>query len=105
LQLQDNFRFEIPFGEMSVPFMPIKQHYAHRRRPVMPVFPQKMPGRIVIYAKDVENITGRKQRASRKLLQNIREKYGKQPGDFVTVREFCLHTGIAEDEVRDFLLD
>ena len=71
----------------------------------MPVFSQKMPRRIVIYAKDVENITGRKSRAARKLLQTIREKNGKQRDAFVTVKEFCLHTGIGEEEVKDFLLD
>ena len=67
-------------------------------------FSQKMPGRIVIYAKDVENITGRKSRAARKLLQRIREKNNKQEDAFVTVKEFCLYTGISESEVKDFLL-
>jgi hypothetical protein len=67
--------------------------------------PQKMPKRIVIYAKDVENITGRKPRTARKLLHRIREQNGKQKDAFVTVKEFCLYTGIEEDEVREFLLD
>lgn len=66
---------------------------------------KKMPKRIVIYAKDVENITGRKARAARKLLCRIREHNQKQRDAFVTVKEFCLYTGITEAEVRDFLLD
>ena len=85
--------------------MPLKHIYALGCRPVMPVVPQKMPRRIVIYAKDVENMTGRKSRASRKLLQKIREKYGKDKDAFVTVKEFCLFTGIGEEEVTPFLLD
>jgi hypothetical protein len=71
----------------------------------MPHLPKKMPKRIVIYAKDVENITGRKTRAARKLLHRIREKNNKQKDAFVTVKEFCLYTGIGEEEVREFLLD
>ena len=71
----------------------------------MPVMTHKMPRRIVIYAKDVENMTGRKSRASRMLLQRIREKLGKERDAFVTVKEFCLFTGIAEEEVVKFLLD
>lgn len=71
----------------------------------MPILLQKMPKRIVIYAKDVENITGRKPRTARKLLEQIRLKFGKQKEQFVTVREFSLYTGIDEDLVREFLLD
>jgi len=67
--------------------------------------PQKMPKRVVVYAKDVENITGRKERAARKVLQKIRELVGKPKDGFVTVREFSLYTGIDEDLVREFLLD
>ncbi len=85
--------------------MPLMPVYACLRRSIMPVVPQKMPRRIVIYAKDVENMTGRKSRASRKLLQRIREKNGKDKDAFVTVKEFSLFTGIGEEEVMNFLLD
>ena len=50
---------------------------------------QKMPNRIVVYARDVENMTGRKPRTARKLLQDIRTKYNKEKDAFVTIREFC----------------
>jgi len=70
----------------------------------MPILQQKMPKRIVVYAKDVENITGRKPRTARKLLEQIRQKFGKQKDQFVTVREFSLYTGIDEDLVREFLI-
>lgn len=59
--------------------------------------------RIVIYRKDVENITGLKAQAARKLLSGIREKLGKKGNEFVTVSEFCACTGLAEDKVLPFL--
>jgi hypothetical protein len=64
---------------------------------------QKIPTRIVIYAKDVMIITGRKERAAWKLLATIRKKYRKQKGQFVTIDEFCEHTGIKQDIVKPFL--
>ena len=85
--------------------MPLMPERVPICRPNMPEMLHKMPRRIVIYAKDVENITGRKSRASRMLLQRIREKLGKEPNAFVTVKEFCEFTGIAEAEVKDFLRD
>ena len=64
---------------------------------------QKIPGRIVIYAKDVINITGRKERAAWKLLAQIRKKYNKEKGQFVTIDEFCEFTGIKEERVQPFM--
>ncbi len=64
---------------------------------------QKMPNRIVVYAKDVENMTGRKPRTARKLLQDIRTKCNKEKDAFVTIREFAAHTGIDEELIREFL--
>jgi len=57
---------------------------------------EKIPTRIVIYAKDVMIITGRKERAARKLLAQIRKKYKKKKGQFITVMEFSEYTGIGE---------
>jgi hypothetical protein len=67
--------------------------------------PKRIPKRIVLYAKDVENITGKKTRTAANLLQRIREQNKKPKNAFVTVKEFCRFTGIPEDEVREFLLD
>lgn len=65
---------------------------------------QTIPKRIVIYAKDIMNITGRKERAARKLLAKIRKKYKKKTGDFLTVKEFCEFTGFEEKHVKEFLI-
>jgi hypothetical protein len=64
---------------------------------------EKIPVRICIYAKDVINITGRKERAAWKLLARIQKKYKKKKGQFVTVKEFSDFTGIAEDNIYPYL--
>jgi hypothetical protein len=66
---------------------------------------RKLPLRVVIYPKDVENITGRSDRTARKLLQNIRNALGKPATSFVTVKEFCAFYGIDEELVYEFLGD
>lgn len=64
---------------------------------------QTIPNRIVIYAKDIMNITGRKERAARKLLAQIRKKYKKKKGEFISVDEFCEFTTLKQESVREFL--
>ena len=65
---------------------------------------QTIPNRIVIYAKDIMNITGRKERAARKLLAKIKKKYKKERGEFLSLTEFCNFTGLAESQVKEFLI-
>jgi hypothetical protein len=60
---------------------------------------------LVIYVKDIENITGRKSTAARKLLSNIRKKFDKKRNEFITVHEFSLYTGIDEETVYELLKD
>ena len=57
------------------------------------------PCRLVIYAKDVQRITGRCERSSYALLQQIRKYYRKDRRAFVTVEEFCVYTGLREEDV------
>ena len=66
---------------------------------------QKVPTRICIYAKDVVNLTGRKERAAWKLLAQIRKKHNKGKGQFVTIREFSDYTGIAVEDIQRSLVD
>ena len=63
-----------------------------------------LPPRLVIYAKDVMNITGRKERTAQKLLAEIRKKLNKAGHAFVSVEEFCAYTGLKEERVREFLV-
>ena len=62
-----------------------------------------LPTRIVIYAKDIMNITGRRERTVRRIMSRIRKKYGKGKEAFITVEEFCEHTGLKEEKVQPFL--
>ncbi|RYZ20388.1 MAG: hypothetical protein EOO10_23290 [Chitinophagaceae bacterium] len=62
-----------------------------------------VPNRVVVYPKDVANITGLRPRAARKLLSLIRQKLQKDRSAFITVRDFAGVTGISEDIVQTFL--
>ncbi|MDX2189308.1 MAG: hypothetical protein SFY32_05555 [Bacteroidota bacterium] len=63
----------------------------------------RIPNRIVIYTKDIQNITGRKERTARKLMSELKRKVGKQEYGFLTVEEFCKLTGFKEEQIRPFL--
>lgn len=62
-----------------------------------------IPKRVVIYVRDVRNITGRSESGARALLQKIREELGKKPNQCITIMEFCEYTGIEEETVREFM--
>ena len=62
-----------------------------------------IPNRIAIYAKDIQNITGRSERTSRKMLAAIRKRLNKQKGEFITVEEFCNYSGFKMEQVEIFL--
>jgi hypothetical protein len=53
-----------------------------------------IPRRVVIYSKDVSNITGLSSMASRKLLRDIRNHLGKCKVSFITMTGFNTHPGI-----------
>ncbi len=59
--------------------------------------------RICIYPKDIQLITGRSERYGRKLLCEVREYFGKQPHQFVTVEEFAEYAGLEVEAVRGFI--
>ena len=63
----------------------------------------KIPPRIIIYAKDVENITGRRRRTAYLLMQKIKAHYRKTNEDCITITEFCMYMKIEEKLVREFL--
>lgn len=66
---------------------------------------QTIPNRIVIYAKDIMNITGRRERAARKLLAQIRKHYNKRKADFISIDEFCEYTSLKKESVTVFLVN
>ena len=55
--------------------------------------------RICIYPKDIQLITGKSQRYGRLVIQKIKEKYAKEKKQLVTIEEFCLYTGLKQENV------
>jgi hypothetical protein len=64
---------------------------------------RRAPVRAVIYIKDVMMITGKKLTAARNLYYSVLEAFQKQPGQFVTLQEFSLYTGISEEVIASYL--
>jgi hypothetical protein len=59
--------------------------------------------RIVIFPKDVSNITGVKPRTAQLVLQKIRTYYNKQKNAYITLMEFCQFMNMEEEVVREYL--
>jgi len=61
----------------------------------------KIPKRVVIYATDIEMLTGLCTRSVYRLMSKIRVAYGKKPRAFITIDEFCDYTGIGRELVLE----
>ena len=59
--------------------------------------------RACIYPKDIQCITGRSERYGRKLLNEIKAHFGKQPHQFVTINEFSEYSGIEVDIINQYI--
>ena len=62
-----------------------------------------MQTRIVIYAKDIMNITGKCERTARRIIAAIKKRRDKHANAFITVDDFCQFTGLKEEFVAAFL--
>ena len=61
--------------------------------------------RVVVYPKDVQRITGKSEKYSRRLLVLVKARFAKEPHQFVSVNDFCQYTGLAPEQVYMFLND
>ncbi|MBK3519931.1 hypothetical protein [Carboxylicivirga marina] len=61
--------------------------------------------RLCVYPKDVQRITGKSEKSSRRLLHSIKETLGKKEHQFITLDEFAQHTGIKEELIKQYLSD
>ena len=59
--------------------------------------------RIIIYQKDIQRITGKKEKACRNLLKRIKKSLNKTEESFISLDEFCIYTGLEREEVEAFL--
>jgi hypothetical protein len=60
---------------------------------------------MIIYPKDVQRITGKSNRYGRQLLNKIKMQLSKEPHQFISVEEFCQFTGLASEQVIQYLND
>lgn len=60
--------------------------------------------RACIYPKDIQCITGRSERFGRRLINQMKEHFGKQPHQFITAQEFSEYSGIDQEIVEEYLM-
>ena len=62
-------------------------------------------GRIVIYPKDVQRMTGKSEKYCRLLLKKIIRATGKESHQFVSIEDFSGYTGLSMDLINQQLVD
>lgn len=65
----------------------------------------KISGRVVIYPKDVQRLTGKSEKSSRILLKKIKESKEKAQHQFVSIEDFAEYTGITINLIKQHLAD
>ncbi len=50
--------------------------------------------RVCVYTNDIQLITGKSERQSRNILNNIKQFYKKEKHQLVTIEEFCNYMGL-----------
>jgi hypothetical protein len=68
-----------------------------------PMESHKIPGRMVVFTRDVQNLTGYCRRTSKRMLDRVRLAYAKDSRDLVTINEFCSFYNLEEEEVRRYM--
>jgi predicted transcriptional regulator of viral defense system len=61
--------------------------------------------RSCIYPKDVQRITGKSERYSRKLLKKLKVKLKREQHQYVTIDEFAEYAGLDSDLVKKYITD
>ncbi len=56
--------------------------------------------RVVIYPKDIMQITGKSERYSREILRKIKTLHNKQKHQLVSLQEFCDFIGLNSEEIE-----
>jgi len=59
--------------------------------------------RLCIYPKDIMIITGKSERYSRMLLNQIKQELGKSQEQFLSVKEFSEYSGLDEEDVNSII--
>ena len=64
---------------------------------------KRIPCRVAIYARDIENILGKNTRTAYRILHQIRKHHNKKSNQPVTITEFCTYLNMEEELVSKFL--
>lgn len=59
--------------------------------------------RVIIYAKDIQALTGKSERYGRLMIRKVKDHFHKADHHFVTIHEFCQYTGLTPDDIEAFL--
>ncbi|RZF60243.1 hypothetical protein [Sphingobacterium corticibacterium] len=60
--------------------------------------------RVCIYAKDVSILLGKSYKQGVRLLRTIKDAYGKDTKQYITLEEFSEYTGITIEIIREHCL-
>ena len=61
--------------------------------------------RVVIYPKDVQRITGKSEKYSRRLIKKLKENNGKAEHQFVSIEEFANYSGLSVELIKEHIVD
>ena len=61
--------------------------------------------RVCLYPKDLVRITGKSERAARKLLNKIKMLLEKGEHQFITISEFSVYSGIDKATIEKYIND
>jgi len=64
---------------------------------------KKRNGRLCIYPKDVQIITGKSERYARYMIVKIKKAMQKEKHQFLTIEEFCFYTGLDAERVMELI--
>jgi hypothetical protein len=60
-------------------------------------------GRLCIYNKDIQIITGKSERTCRKIMEQIRKLHNKQKHQPLTIEEFCNYLDLNKEDVKKII--
>jgi hypothetical protein len=66
---------------------------------------RKVPDRMVVYIRDIRNITGKSRSSAQRMLQHVRIEHNKLPRELVSIQEFCATYGLNFEDVKDYFKD
>lgn len=61
--------------------------------------------RVVIYPKDVQRITGKSEKYSRRLIKKLKETNGKAVHQFISIEEFASYSGLPIELIKQHVID